>query len=145
MRTASTDYTATSFLFHTPEISIALDLVIHGSARGPSDSSGNGKEFTNYTAFLIAQKLKGYGLKEVGVLRLDSCNVGSGFFLKALKSQLEKADISFGYLSSPKGLLQAKHLPLTEKRPIYQLKFWEPWNTIKGNLDISFPNTKYLV
>jgi hypothetical protein len=120
-----------------------LDLAIHGSRLGPSDSGGGVQRFTNYTAKLLVEKLQSYGLREVGVLRLDSCNVGSGHYLTALKAELERVGIKAGYLSSPNGYLLGAHLPLLGKRPVFQLKFWDPWNVMKGNLDVTFPGTKY--
>lgn len=59
----------------------------------------------------LAEKLQSYGLKEVGVLRLDSCNVGDGDYLVRLKKELDLLNIKVGYLSAPNGYLQATHLP----------------------------------
>jgi hypothetical protein len=120
-----------------------LDLAIHGSRLGPSDSGGGIQQFTNYTPKLLVDKLKSYGLREIGVLRLDSCNVGTGYYLTSLKAELDKKGIKVGYLGSPNGYLLIGHLPLLKKRPVFQFRFWDPWNVMKGNLDVTFPGTKY--
>lgn len=120
-----------------------LDIVIHGSIYGPVDDGDDAYLPTNYTAKAVAERLLSCGLKEIGVLRLDSCHVGAGAYLHQLKQALTGVGIKFGYLSAPNGYLQAWHMPFSGVRPVYRLKFWEPWHVIKGNVDVRFPGTKY--
>jgi hypothetical protein len=48
--------------------------------------------------------LKGLGLTEIGVLKIESCNLGKGKFIDELKEKLKENEIKFGYISAPKGL-----------------------------------------
>lgn len=114
-----------------------LDLPVHGSSNGPSDVG------VGISAKQLAKKLSGYGLKKVGVIRLDSCNVGDGFYLVELKKALHAEGIEFGYLSAPNGYLQIPHLPFLNIRPVWQMRFWDPWHTVKGNADVNFAHSKY--
>lgn len=129
--------------FSALTINERLDIVIHGSIYGPSDCGDDIYLPTNYTAHAVAQRLLSYGLKEIGVLRLDSCHVGAGAYLHQLKQALTGVGIKFGYLCAPNGYLQAYHMPFSGVRPVYRLKFWEPWHVIKGNVDVRFLGTKY--
>lgn len=120
-----------------------LDLCIHGTRLGPLDGGNAEHAPVNYTARLVAERLSQYGLKEVGVLRLDSCNVGIGVYLQQLKSALTEKGIKCGFICAPNGVLQSRHLPIIGKRPVFRAKFWEPWNVTKGNMEVRFPGTKY--
>lgn len=133
----------TSSSFSKLTINDRLDIVIHGSVYGPVDGGDEQHLPVQYCAYDVAKRLLSYGLKEVGVLRLDSCNVGSGAFLSQLKLAFMNLDIKVGYLCAPNGLLQARHMPFSGVRPVYRFKFWEPWNVVKGNVDVRFPGTKY--
>ncbi|WP_434634621.1 hypothetical protein [Chromobacterium sp. CV08] len=121
-----------------------LDIPVHGSITGPSDPGdlGVGRP-QHFSPKQLAEKLQSYGLKQVGVLRIDSCNVGDGDYLVRLKKELDKLNIKVGYLSAPNGYLQATHLPFLHIRPVWQTKFWNPWNVVEGNAKVDFKGTKY--
>jgi len=121
-----------------------LDIPVHGSITGPADSGvRNLASYQSFSPAQLVQKLQSYGLKEVGILRIDSCHVGAGFYLPEVKRMLDRAGIKVGYLSAPNGYLQVSHLPFLKIRPVYQTKFWDPWNVVEGNVKLDFPGTKY--
>ncbi|WP_146745739.1 hypothetical protein V1599_20760 [Enterobacter sp. ECC-175] len=132
-----------------------LDVVVHGNRNSPFEArefyqtneqgrSVKAREETQFTAKVMAEKLAAMGLKNVGVLRLDSCNVGAGAYLQQLRAALRDLDIRVGYLAAPNGYLQDVHIPFTATRPVYSWRFWEDrWTVIKGNLDVEFPGTRY--
>lgn len=153
----------TDTVFNTPQInSLAsldalsrLDVVVHGNRNSPFEAREfyqineegrlvKAREETLFTANVMAEKLAAMGLKQVGVLRLDSCNVGAGAYLQQLKAALRKLNISVGYLAAPNGYLQDVHIPFTATRPVYSWRFWEDsWTVVKGNLDVEFSGTRY--
>ncbi|MFQ6251748.1 hypothetical protein ACLMPM_25655 [Yersinia enterocolitica] len=121
-----------------------LDIVGHGSKYGPIGMVYNGVDYpSGLPAVFLAKQLALYGVKEVGVIALHSCNLGSGGYLYELRRALIDIGIKFGYLRAPRGLLGASHIPFTGVRPVYSLKFWEPSLIVKGNLDVKYQGTKY--
>lgn len=88
-----------------------LDIVAHGNPYGPV-SIGNIDIETSISPRGLVEQLKAQGLRQVGVLKLQSCNVGGGFYLPALSSELQRAGIDVGFISAPKGyLVQLPGLP----------------------------------
>ena len=78
-----------------------LDIVAHGNPYGPVSIGNIGIE-TSISARALVNKLQAHGLRQVGVLKLQSCNVGGGFYLSSLASELQRADIDVGFISAPK-------------------------------------------
>lgn len=116
-----------------------IDIPVHGNSSGPIDA---GKAIT---VAALTKTLMDAGLKEVGVLRLDSCNVGDGPFLFLLQNHFRDKGIKVGYFAAPNGLLNITHLPLTDIRPVWKLPFiGDSWSVRKGTLDIAFPGTRYV-
>lgn len=63
----------------------------------------NEGSFARHSPALLALKLRDAGLRKVGILKLEGCNVGSGDYLEQLKDALNKLNVEVGYLSGPTG------------------------------------------
>ncbi|WGK60086.1 hypothetical protein [Pantoea sp. SS70] len=141
-------------LMHLNSLS-RLDVVIHGYRNFPIDvrvvnrindegKNVKARKGTLIPASVMAEKLVAMGLRQVGVLRLDSCNVGTGEYLYELRYALRALGVNVGYLAAPNGYLGVYHHPLTTLRPVYHWKFWDKhWTVIKGNLSVEFFGTRY--
>ncbi|KOC91100.1 hypothetical protein [Winslowiella iniecta] len=123
-----------------------LDVPVHGSILAPSSSKVKGiqgaETFVYYSPEALAKKLYSYGLRQVGILRLESCNVGSGDYVTAFKKELDKLGIKVGYLAAPNGYLTASNLPYLHIRPIWQLDFKHPWKVIEVDSTVNLPGKK---
>ncbi len=119
---------------------------------------GGTDHFSELSAEDLASALWNAGLTEVGILKLQACNVGKGDFFIHLKQELDKFGIKVGYISGPKGLLvdwrrevrifnyefNINYPPFFPTKTVgflipetYRLR------VIKGNIDIAFPGTRY--
>ena len=110
---------------------------------------------------MLAQKLVDAGLKEVGVLKFKSCDVGKERYLEKLKVALDLRDIKVGYISAPTGRYRESRININVAGRAFnlnpfcciRLKTVESGfkivperfglKTIKGNVDISFNGTRY--
>ncbi len=131
-------------------IKLTSRLDIHGH--------GDTDHFSELSAEDLASALWNAGLTEVGILKLQACNVGKGDFLIHLKQELDKFGIKVGYISGHKGIFvdwrrevrifnyafNIKHPPFFPAKTVgflipetYRLR------VIKGNIDIAFPGTRY--
>ncbi|BBO59095.1 hypothetical protein [Mycoavidus sp. B2-EB] len=133
------------------KVKLADRLDIHGH--------GNEESFSDMSAEELAYALKSAGLNEVGILKLQSCNVGKGdeeSFLYELKGALDGQGVNFGYICGPTGSLTdwrvaVETSKLNIRMPPFVLKktvnFFMPaifgLQVVKGNLDIVFPGTRY--
>ncbi|TGC20907.1 hypothetical protein [Escherichia sp. E1130] len=121
-----------------------LDVSAHGNRNGPVAG------LNNITAKELVDKLWDAGLREVGVLRVDACNVGNGAYLLQLKTALNAKGIRFGYIAAPNGLLMiAPEIKsgqnfIPSKGVLRWNIFGRPWSSIKGNLDVEFSDTDWL-
>lgn len=70
-----------------------LDLHGHGSSLN----------FEYFSPQQLAQELKQRGLREVGVIKLQSCSIGCASFPDQFVKELSKLNIRVGYVSSMKG------------------------------------------
>lgn len=126
-----------------------LDLHGHGNISG----------FSNYSsAAELAQHLQMAGLKEVGVLKLQACDVGKGDYLQQLKNELTNRGIKVGYISAPVGTATDVRIPAKIAGREFNIRIPVPvptksvnallpekfgLKTIKGNIDVRFPGTRY--
>ncbi|AYR24567.1 hypothetical protein RC54_12360 [Herbaspirillum rubrisubalbicans] len=129
-----------------------LDLHGHGDMFG----------FEGDGPFILACKLKRAGLKEVGVIKLQSCRNGKGDFLKEFLEALSQLGIKVGYVSAPVAdLLENRSVAKIAGREFtYQALFYMPsklirkkyglfipetfgLKVVKGNIDVRFPGTRY--
>ncbi|MCX8565908.1 MAG: hypothetical protein ON057_000635 [Glomeribacter sp. 1016415] len=122
---------------------------------------GNEKFFSGMPAEELAYALKNAGLSEVGILKLQSCNVGKGkeeSFLYEFKDALNSQGINFGYICGPTGYLtdwrfavetakfkcNIRGLPFVFKKTVngFMPEIFG-LQVVKGNQDIVFPGTRY--
>ncbi|MFY2506743.1 hypothetical protein ACN3E9_00070 [Vibrio pectenicida] len=119
-----------------------LDVVAHGNPYGPICSDQNGLE-TSLTPSGLARKLFDLGLRQVGVLKIQSCNIGGGFYLTQLERALKKTGIDVGFLSAPKGyLVQLPRLPRAVFSPFPNFSP-DRYEVISTGLHLGFPGTRY--
>lgn len=122
---------------------------------------GSTKDFAGMSPTMLAQKLVDAGLKEVGVLKFKSCDVGKERYLEKLKVALDLRDIKVGYISAPTGRYRESRININVAGRAFnlnpfcciRLKTVESGfkivperfglKTIKGNVDISFNGTRY--
>ncbi|GLT19593.1 hypothetical protein GCM10007938_33750 [Vibrio zhanjiangensis] len=119
-----------------------LDIVAHGNPYGPICSDQSGFE-TSLTPSGLARKLFDLGLRQVGVLKIQSCNLGGGFYLGKLDQELKKAGINVGFLAAPKGyLVQLPRLPRAVFSPFPNFRP-DRYEVISTGLHQGFPGTRY--
>ncbi|CAM3829014.1 hypothetical protein [Vibrio aquimaris] len=119
-----------------------LDVVAHGNPYGPICSNQSGLE-TSLSPTELAKKLFDLGLREVGVLKVQSCNVGGGFYLTKLEQALKKTGINVGFLAAPKGyLVQLPRLPRAVFSPFPNFRS-DRYEVISTGLHQGFPGTRY--
>ncbi len=115
---------------------------------------GNTNNFERYDAKTVAQFLHRAGLKEVGILKVQACNVGKGDFLSELKDALIGKGVGVGYVSGPTGeaLDMRIHQKILGQDCIVGLSPFKfvgnvpekfALKVVKGNLDVAFPGTRY--
>ncbi|NRD73650.1 hypothetical protein HQQ94_10385 [Shewanella sp. VB17] len=120
-----------------------LDIVAHGNPYGPV-SIGNIDIETSISPRGLVEQLKAQGLRQVGVLKLQSCNVGGGFYLPALSSELQRAGIDVGFISAPKGyLVQLPGLPRAVFDPFPTFSS-DRYEIISTGLHQGFSGTRYI-
>ncbi|MBP1313382.1 hypothetical protein J2X56_000609 [Herbaspirillum sp. 1173] len=136
----------------TLDCSCRLDL--HGH--------GNMFMFEDDGPFIFACKLKRAGLREVGVIKFQSCRNGKGDFLKEFLEALDQLEIRVGYVSAPiGGLIDGRSVVKIAGREFtYKPAFFMPsklirrkhvllipetfgLKVIKGNIDVKFEGTRY--
>jgi hypothetical protein len=129
-----------------------LDLMGHGNSKSFSGILDMSDPME------LAQILWKAGLREVGVIKFQSCNIGEGKFLEKFREHLDTLGIKVGWISGPKyylcylrsevkigdKIIGFKPLPLPTKwigpAPAkYNLK------VIKGNIDVSVEGTRYYI
>lgn len=133
--------------------------LIHLTRHDRLDFVGHGNEthFEDYTPAMLADYVVASGLQEIGVIKLAACEIGKGQFLEEFAQALINRGVRFGYLSAPKSF--SSDMRFTFKAfnrdrtvtPFFFLprKFSGPlpekfnMKTIKGNLDISFKDSRY--
>ena len=119
-----------------------LDVVAHGNPYGPVCMNQSGIE-TSLTPTGLARKLFDLGLRQVGVLKVQSCNVGGGFYLSKLETELKKIGIDVGFLAAPKGyLVQLPRLPRAVFDPFPNFSA-DRYEVISTGLHQGFPGTRY--
>ncbi|WP_245798186.1 hypothetical protein [Vibrio ostreicida] len=119
-----------------------LDVVAHGNPYGPVCINSNGLE-TSLSPRGLASKLFDLGLRKVGVLKVQSCNVGGGFYLSKLARELHNIGIEVGFLSAPKGyLVQLPRLPRAVFDPLPNFSA-NRYEVISTGLHQGFPGTRY--
>ena len=119
-----------------------LDLIAHGSPYGPVGHGQCSVEH-NLSASELALQLFQLGLRELGVLKLQSCNTGGGFYLNQLKNELEKLSIRVGFLSAPTGyLMQLPGLTRTVLNPFPTFSK-DRYEVIKTGYHLGFNGTRY--
>ncbi|WP_257713406.1 hypothetical protein [Vibrio neptunius] len=119
-----------------------LDVVAHGNPYGPVCMNQTGIE-TSLTPSGLARKLFDLGLRQVGVLKVQSCNVGGGFYLSKLETELRKIGIDVGFLAAPKGyLVQLPRLPRAVFDPFPNFSA-DRYEVISTGLHQGFPGTRY--
>ncbi|MGR5159361.1 hypothetical protein [Vibrio owensii] len=119
-----------------------LDVVAHGNPYGPVCMNQNGIE-TSLTPGELARKLFDLGLRQVGVLKVQSCNVGGGFYLSKLETELKKTGIEVGFLVAPKGyLVQLPLLPRAVFDPFPNFSA-DRYEVISTGLHQGFQGTRY--
>ena len=119
-----------------------LDIVAHGNPYGPVSFNSH-HLYQTLSAPELAKQLHFSGLREVGVLKLQSCNVGGGYYVKQLAQALDRHGIRVGFISAPKGyLVQLPRLPrmVFDPFPTFSADRYEVYATGKH---IGFPNTRY--
>ena len=117
-------------------------MVAHGNPYGPICSNQSGLE-TSLSPTELAKKLFDLGLREVGVLKVQSCNVGGGFYLTKLEQALKKTGINVGFLAAPKGyLVQLPRLPRAVFSPFPNFRS-DRYEVISTGLHQGFPGTRY--
>lgn len=111
---------------------------------------------------VLAQKLYDAGLREVGVLKLQACHVGTADYLPRLKRAMDERDMLVGYLSGFAGevIPHTKVLNLFGKSLNFRhtltrktvhdgagdggyLAEGSGMRVIKGNVDVGFKGTRY--
>ena len=128
-----------------------LELVGHGTA----------STFDHVNAARLAKRLVRAGLKEVGVLKLNACQVGRATYLAELRAALDSEGVRVGYLSGPKDSPSDVRYAVkirgrwTNLHPSWLFLApgksgdlpWIPiaWRTkvVKGNVDVQFSGTRY--
>ena len=114
----------------------------------------------------LAPKLFNAGLREVGVIKLSSCNAGTGRLLEDLLFALDQLNVNVGYVSGPRGEIADVRMPvkigafqtnlrrmgsraLFRKAVFLNDNLWYPrperfgLRVVKGNVDLRFPGTRY--
>jgi len=118
---------------------------------------GNKTHFEDYTPAVLADCVVASGLQEIGVIKLAACDIGKGQFLEEFAQALINRGVRFGYLSAPKSFssdMRFTFKALNRDRTIAPFFFFprkfsgplpEKFNmkTVKGNLDISFKDSRY--
>jgi len=119
-----------------------LYVVAHGASTGtgPQEWDSSTGTFDMYTPERLATRLYSYGLREVGVLRIDACYTGQGNYLARLKTALDNKGIKVGYLSAPTGAVTTTNFLKT--RFVFSFND-DAWRIIRGNENVSFDGTKY--
>lgn len=121
-----------------------LDLVAHGNPYGPICANQNGS-YAPITPVDLARKLYALGLRQVGVLKVQSCNVGGGFYLSKLETELKKVGIDVGFIAAPKGYLAqwpSANAPRTVFSPFPHFGK-NSYEVIRTGLHQGFPGTRY--
>ena len=107
-----------------------LDIISH------ANEHGIGRE---RTAQDLAQELRRYSLREVGVIKFQGCDLGNGAWLELARDAFLQAGISFAYMAAPLGRIQwvppFKYVDVEHGGERYRV--------IKGNIERSFPGTRY--
>lgn len=123
-------------------LSDRLDLVAHGNPYGPTGHGQCSFEHS-LSASELAMQLFQLGLRELGVLKLQSCNIGGGFYLNQLKNELEKLSIKIGFLSAPAGyLMQLPGLTRVVLNPFPSFSK-DRYEVIKTGYHLGFNGTRY--
>jgi hypothetical protein len=89
-------------------------------------------------------QLKAQRLRQVGVLKIQLCNVGGGFYLSRFVSELRRAGIDVGFISAPKGyLIQLPGLPRAVFDPFPTFSS-DRYEVISTGLHQGFSGTRYI-
>jgi hypothetical protein len=132
------------------------------------DIHSHGTEFATgqLSAEQLAEKLHHYGVRRVGVLKIQACDVGKGDYLERLRGALHALGIEVGYLCAPTGKMHDVRVIVkvpglapriatgigiqTAPRAILVGKGIRDvapetsgLKVIKGTVDIAFPGTRY--
>ena len=115
----------------------------------------------------LAQMLHQAGLRQVGILKISSCEIGAGKYLEELKEALDARGVKVGYLSAPIGILMDNRIPVqvcgveftinnnlgrghfmlgnkVVQRPDKKIvPERHGLRVVKGNADVRFPGTRY--
>ncbi|WP_176083942.1 hypothetical protein [Martelella sp. HB161492] len=112
-----------------------LDITAHGSKQGP----------TSYSADRLAEKLAALGLREIGIIKLQSCHVGAADYPKKLCGALTARGIKVGYISAPKAYLMgaASNHRLVVNGALIPRIGDSRFKVVKGNLNVRFAGTRY--
>jgi len=130
-------------------------LNIHGHGNHAQVFSGDAA----FSAEQLAEKLVSCGLKEVGVLKFQSCDVGRGEYLKELRDELARRGVAVGYLAGYTGLYCDSRIPfhlcgirgfvdpciapVVLKHGIIPARARKATTVVRGNADVRFPHTLY--
>lgn len=121
-----------------------LDIVAHGNPYGPICANQNGS-YAPITPVDLARKLYALGLRQLGVLKVQSCNVGGGFYLSKLDTELKKVGIDIGFIAAPKGYLAqwpSVNIPRTVFSPFPHFGK-NSYEVIRTGLHQGFSGTRY--
>lgn len=124
-----------------------LDLLGHGSPH----------VFNQKTPHELAFILHEAGLRKVGVIKFQACDIGKGNYLTEFVKELDRFNIQVGYVSGANGKLFVKQpagpidgkLNIQKPRRFFGHKhIGDSFETlglvvVKGNMDVQFPNTRY--
>lgn len=118
---------------------------------------GGHDNFNGKTPFELASILYKAGLRNVGVIKFQSCDVGKGDYLREFVAELDDLGAKVGYVSGANDVFFDERLAgkVYGKEFTYAPCFYAPRKIIgflpetfglvvvKGTLDLHFPNTRY--
>ncbi|MGI4847164.1 MAG: hypothetical protein ACRYGK_03370 [Janthinobacterium lividum] len=130
-----------------------LDFSSHLNLAGHSEDD----HFANHSASHLARKLAKCGLRQVGIIKFQSCRIGAGTFLADFAAALRMRGIEFGYVAAYDGVYRDFRLLHYRKNQPPKLDYVRSQYrkvghssdtaahtvVVKGNIDLRFPDTKY--
>jgi hypothetical protein len=119
---------------------------------------GNSTLCAGLTPKELAEKLANVGLKQVGVIKLNSCFAGRGSYIEQLGHELDKCNIQFGWISGSRDFCGDLRVSAKFGESSYTYSpFALPWHrfsgffvpeglifkALKGNANVDFKGTIY--
>lgn len=92
----------------------------------------------------LVRVLRRAGLKNVGIIKFHSCNIGVGDWLSRFRTSLSNSGVQFCYISGPESEGPSGYYSYTRFSRLFFSYTSGGYKILKGNVRRDFPGTRYV-